>query len=485
MIFNSYGFIFAFLPLFIILYFFCSKHLSLKISKIVLVVCSLIFYIFAGYKCLIVLLCELIINYIFHRLICAVSNRKYAKLLLTLAIVIDISVLVLFKYTNYIIFEANGIIGTDWITLNLIVPLGLSFFTFSQISFMVDCYKEQYMSNILDYLCFSLFFPTIASGPIIFYKELMEQLNNEKNHVINYDNLFSGLILFTIGLFKKVFFAKMFGAAADTGYELLASLDTVNAIVVMLSYTLQIYFDFSAYSDMAIGVARMYNIELPMNFNSPYKSLNILEFWDRWHITLTRFFTRYIYIPLGGSRKGRVRTYINIFIIFLISGIWHGANITFVIWGTLHGVMMIITRMCKSFADKLHPAFNWIVTFLFTNISWIYFRADTRVDAHMMLSKLLLPKFDNINLILADNFNIPEIVIFRKLFNQGFLEAHKCFPMYIMILLGLTIVMCAPNSNEISRRMKPGVISIVFVVVLLIWSLISFSGVNSFVYFAF
>ena len=197
------------------------------------------------------------------------------------------------------------------------------------------------------YASFVTFFPQLIAGPIVTHDELIPQFIDEKKKRINWDNIAKGIYIFTIGMFKKVILADTFGNAVNWGFQNIAELDTSNALIVMLAYTMQIYFDFSGYCDMALGIGKMLNIELPLNFNSPYKALRITEFWDRWHITLTRFLTKYVYIPLGGNRRGRLRTYFNILIVFLISGIWHGANWTFILWGGVHGVFVILTRHFK------------------------------------------------------------------------------------------------------------------------------------------
>ena len=201
-------------------------------------------------------------------------------------------------------------------------------------------------------------------------------LDREKKKV-NADNLAAGIYLFAMGLAKKVLLADVFGDVVTYGFTTLEQLNSVTALLVMLSYTFQIYFDFSGYCDMAMGIGRMLNIDLPLNFNSPYKALTITEFWDRWHMTLTRFFTKYIYIPLGGNKKGKVRTYANILIVFLLSGLWHGASWNFVFWGLCHGIFMVLTRLFSDFFKKLHPALNWLMTFSFVNIMWVFFRAET------------------------------------------------------------------------------------------------------------
>lgn len=212
--------------------------------------------------------------------------------------------------------------------------------------------------SFLNYVLFVTFFPKIIQGPIALHYEIIPQFDDEKNRKINSENMAKGIMAFAFGLAKKVLIADLFGNVANIGFENVAELNTLTALITMFAYTIQIYFDFSGYCDMATGIALMFNIKLPMNFNSPYKATTITDFWKRWHITLTRFFTQYVYIPLGGNRKGKIRTYINVLIIFLLSGIWHGANYTFIVWGILHGVGSVITRIFKDRIEKRKSYFK-------------------------------------------------------------------------------------------------------------------------------
>ena len=209
---------------------------------------------------------------------------------------------------------------------------------------------------------FVTFFPQLVAGPIVLHSEIVPQFADKKKKKLNADNFAKGIMAFSFGLAKKVLIADTLGKVVNWGYLDVGALDRTNAIIVILCYTLQIYFDFSGYCDMATGIGKMFNIDLPMNFNSPYRAVTILDFWNRWHMTLTRFFTRYVYIPLGGNRKGKLRTYINVFIVFTVSGIWHGANWTFIVWGMVHGLFNIFTRIFKKYIDKLPKFINWFIS---------------------------------------------------------------------------------------------------------------------------
>ena len=278
----------------------------------------------------------------------------------------------------------------------------------------------------------------------------------------------------------------MFGNAANVGFADPVALDTTNALLTSLAYTIQIYFDFSGYCDMAIGIGKMMNIDLPVNFDSPYRACDIHEFWNRWHKTLTRFFTKYVYIPLGGNRKGTLRTYINILIVFLASGIWHGANYTFILWGILHGVFQVITRRWKRFFNGLHPALNWMITFAFVNLTWILFRADSITHALVYLKRLLVMEFGPVNPAVLEAFLLPELqFLVRHVPGLGFLEFHP--GVWITFFYTAVMVLCLSERNAYSRMLayRPNIRNLLLTWFLLVLSVLSFSGVSTFLYFNF
>ena len=340
MLFSSYEFIFIFLPITIIVYFLLNKLKNKKIQQIFLIIASLFFYAYYNIGYLAIILCSIVINFIISKIIIAKTNHK--KLIFILGLIFNIGLLGYYKYTNFFINTFNNIIGTEFNLINIILPLGISFFTFQQISYLINIYKnEEKVPDLLTYCLYVTFFPYVISGPICIYKEIINQFKEENNLKVNYDNIAKGSYIFCIGLFKKMVIANTISLFVDNGYNSILNLDCISTWIVVLSYTLQLYFDFSGYSDMAIGIAKMFNINLPYNFNSPYKATSVRDFWRRWHITLSNFLTKYIYIPLGGSKKGKIRTYINTIITFLVSGLWHGAAWTYIVWGLLHGIASV------------------------------------------------------------------------------------------------------------------------------------------------
>ncbi|MGB6019807.1 MAG: MBOAT family O-acyltransferase, partial [Sulfurimonadaceae bacterium] len=266
----------------------------------------------------------------------------------------------------------------------------ISFFTFQQIAYLVDSYRgETAEYDFLNYALFVTFFPQLIAGPIVHHAEMMPQFASKWNLVKNYKNIATGLFIFSIGLFKKVVIADTFAKWATAGFDHAETLNLLEAWATSLSYTFQLYFDFSGYTDMAIGAALLFNIKLPINFNSPYKALDIQDFWRRWHITLSRFLRDYIYIPLGGNRKGSFRTYNNLLATFILGGIWHGAGWTFVFWGLLHGMALVVHRFWKSIGFTMPNILAWFITFNFINIAWVFFRAREWDDAIKVLTGMV------------------------------------------------------------------------------------------------
>ena len=299
-----------------------------------------------------------------------------------------------FKYTDFIFSNLNSL-GASLPLPHILLPLALSFVTFQQIAFLVDTYRSEEIKRIdwLDYSLFITFFPQLIAGPIVHHKEMMPQfasLLSKGREMIDWERFARGLFIFSIGLFKKVVIADQFGVWANNGFSYVQKggiLNFFESWATSLSYTFQLYFDFSGYCDMAIGIALFFGITLPINFNSPYKASNIKEFWKRWHMTLGRFLTEYLYIPLGGNKKGFPRELVNVFIVFTLSGIWHGAGWGFIIWGVLHAIAMIIQRVYRyalksvfgieEIRSKVYIVFCWILTFNFINLSWVFFRSES------------------------------------------------------------------------------------------------------------
>lgn len=485
MLFNSYLFVLMFLPICVVGYFTMNHFHKYSMGQSFLLVMSLFFYGYYNIWYLFVILASIAINYSIFLLMERFRSRyKWRRAILVAGVALNIGILIYFKYMDFFITNVNVLFKTDFSLLKIALPLGISFFTFQQISFIVDSYRGEIPKyNFLYYSCYVSFFPQLIAGPIVTHDEVIPQFLDPAKKKINPDNLAKGIYIFALGLAKKVLLADVFGNAVTYGFTTLSQLNTVGAFVVMLSYTFQIYFDFSGYCDMAVGLGKMLNIDLPINFNSPYKALTISEFWERWHITLTRFFTKYVYIPLGGSRKGKLRTYINILIVFLLSGLWHGASWNFVFWGLCHGIFMVVTRMFSRFFAKLHPAFNWLITFSFVNITWLFFRAETFGQALFLLKKLFAWDFSPLDQVFVDIFRILEL---KKVLSPFKIETF--YPQALItsfFAVAFLLVLGSRNAHEKMEAFKPSVQNLLTTLVLMLWSVFSFTGISTFLYFNF
>jgi len=401
MLFSTYGFIFLFLPVVFFGYFYLIKKRLITGSKAWLVATSLFFYSWWNISYLPLILISMLFNYAIGNALSTenYNNKKVSrKIILLIGITVNMALLAYFKYADFFIENLNYLTGAGFQSLNLLLPLAISFFTFQQIAYLVDSYKlETQEYDFLNYAVFVSFFPQLIAGPIVHHKEMMPQFANSRAKIINYKNILMGIFIFSIGLFKKVVIADSLAAGVSKGFDTEIALNFFEAWAVSLSYTFQLYFDFSGYADMAIGLALLFNILLPTNFNSPYKSLNIQDFWRRWHMTLSRFLRDYVYIPLGGSRTGPFKTYFNLLATFVIGGIWHGAGWTFIFWGSLHGVALIIQRLWSLLNFKMWKWFSWFLTFNFINIAWVFFRANEWSDAIRILKGMC--SYGSINIL--------------------------------------------------------------------------------------
>ncbi len=313
---------------------------------------------------------SILINYLCYRLIEASGKVAVLKT----GIIANLLLIAVYKYANFFVSDVAQYEPWQQYVENIILPLGISFFTFQQVSFLVDSYREkQERVSLLNYFAYVSFFPQLIAGPIVRHDEFLYQLNEKLNLKANFVR---GLLFFSIGLAKKVMIADTLSAYVKLGYADPTLLSTPDAWMLSLLYTFQLYFDFSGYSDMAIGLALMFGLQLPQNFHSPYKSASIQEFWQRWHMTLSRWLRDYLYIPLGGSRNGELRTYMALLATMFLGGLWHGAGWTFVVWGAAHGVALAINRMWSKAGFKLPMIIGWMLTFLFVVNLWVVFRAE-------------------------------------------------------------------------------------------------------------
>lgn len=488
MLFNSYEFIFLFLPITFFVYYWLSKNRLTQASKAWMVFVSLFFYSWWNIIYLPLILGSILFNFAIGSTITkmgleTVKKGISRKALLTFGIVGNVLLLAYFKYMDFFIANANRVLGTQWDMMHIVLPLGISFFTFTQIAYLVDAYRDEVREmDYLNYTLFVTFFPHLLAGPILHHKEMMPQFDSLKSKVVNYKNIAAGLFLFTIGLFKKVIIADTFAEWANLGFDKAETLNMIEAWATSLSYTFQLYFDFSGYTDMALGIALLFNIRLPINFNSPYKARNIQDFWRRWHITLSRFLRDYIYIPLGGNRNGEFRTYANLFTVFLVGGLWHGASWMFVIWGGLHGIAIVIHRAWQTFGMKMNTLLAWFITFNFINITWIFFRAVEWKDALKVLSgmffgdAILSAKLES-SLFYLKSFGIE--------FGQFMVHLGGHRSTLIWIIAAIAFVLLAPNSNTLTKQLKPNPWYWFATFAVLFYALMNLAKQSEFLYFNF
>lgn len=447
MLFNSFIFIFLFLPIVFSGYFLLNHFKKYQLSIYWLALGSLFFYGYFEPKYLILITISISINYIIGSLMNRSEERGKKRILLTIGILFNVSLLGYYKYADFFISNTNTVLGTNFNLLHLILPLGLSFITFQKIAYLVDTYRGETKDyKFSTFVLFATFFPQLIAGPIVHHKEVIPQFEEEKSKRISLDNVSKGIFIFLIGLTKKVVIADTVAIWANDGFQNYHNLTFLESWITSFAYTTQLYFDFSGYCDMAIGLALLFNIKLPTNFHSPYKSRNIQDFWKRWHMTLGRFLTQYIYIPFGGNRKGPTRTYFNLFIVFFISGFWHGAGWTFIIWGTLHGIASILVRLWGKTKIQLPYWISWLLTFQFVNVAWIYFRAATVDQANIMITKMFTPNWAEFKEFLSHPVrHFPQSVTYKI----GTLSLDN--PKLIVLSLFILLLIAFLTKNSIQR----------------------------------
>lgn len=535
MLFNSYIFIFLFLPLCLV-GFYILQNKQATLAKVWLTCFSLWFYGYFNQYYLLIMICSIIGNYFIHCRIVEARNRKInieivapnsqssspkikqvrftnrSKYIMITGVTINLLVLFYFKYFDFVIDNVNSLFGSSISLRNILLPLGISFFTFQQISFLADTYRGELDEvSFIDYALFVSFFPQLIAGPIVVHEEMMPQFdrigNDSRSKEEKLEIFTKGVYVFVLGLAKKVLIADTFGIAVDLAYSNVNAINGFESLITVVFYSLQLYFDFSGYCDMAKGIAGMFGMRIANNFNSPYKATNIVEFWKRWHITLSRFFTKNIYIPLGGNRKGEVRMYINYLIVFFLSGLWHGAGWNFILWGMLHGVLYVVTKWWLNYKKKTSVIKNKTVItgkkrmknwetnttkviscalmFTYVSIAWVYFRASSVEQANTLFMNIFTKPWALPGSGFTESFNLGEFWYILKILKIATLPYAEY---YIMILFGavtLAITFFGKNIDELAEKFKPTILNAVVTAVLFIWCVVSLSGVSTFLYFNF
>src|SRR5271168_2402818 len=397
MLFNSYPFIFVFLPA-VLFGYFAAGRISSQAPVIWLALASLVFYSFSNWPFVVLLLASIAFNYLVGWLLISRRLRAGARFaVLTVGVTGDLVTLGIFKYAGFLVANFNTVFSTS-VAVNILLPVGISFYTFTQIAFLVDAYRGKVAHYALPhYALFVTYFPHLIAGPILHHRDMIPQFESADSKRPNAHLILCGLMIFGIGLFKKTSLADGIQPLVATAFGI-GNPSFDQAWIGALAYTFQLYFDFSGYCDMAIGISLMFGIFLPLNFNSPYKAISIVDFWRRWHMTLSQFLRDYLYIPLGGNRRGPVLRYVNLMVTMLLGGLWHGAAWTFVAWGALHGVYLCINHAWINYGPPIPPVLARpariaasLLTFLAVVVAWVFFRADSLTSALSVLSKMADP----------------------------------------------------------------------------------------------
>ena len=490
MLFNSYEFIFCFLPAFLIIFYAALRCCGLKTALTAIVGASFFFYGFWNPPYLLLLLLSIALNYAGYRLILRFNgqgNSKKARLTAGIVIALDLLSIGYFKYFNFIAGNLAALLNIPFAPYSIFLPLGISFFTFQSIAFVLDALKPEKSElkncSLLEFAAFISFFPQLIAGPIVHAHELIPQLREKERLKFSSENMAEGFTIFFIGLAKKILIADALSPYANEIFNAAQAGGTITffeALYGMLAYSMQLYFDFSGYSDMAYGLALLIGVRLPMNFNSPYKAHSLVDFWSRWHITLSRFLKDYVYIPFGGNRFGTFKRFRNLLATMLIGGIWHGAGWTFIIWGGMHGVGLIINHAWKMLSDKYQRLAKFrnsalwtvaasVLTLLFVFSAWIVFRAENFLGVKMMfrgicgLNGVVLPEAV-VNVLPGFLRNIVSSTGTMPLLGNG--SIMKFISESIMIFGSLLLAVFGRNVYEMSKKMKYAIIVAVFYFVL-------------------
>ncbi|MCR4908792.1 MAG: MBOAT family protein [Lachnospiraceae bacterium] len=463
--FNSYSFIFVFLPLSIVLYYLANR-IKPAFGKAVLILAGAAFYSFGRLEMLPVLGISILVN--FAAALVIRRSPRFRGLLLALPVIINVGLLFYFKYYNFLIQSIDDFFGRNIPLKSIILPAGISFYTFQQIAYIVAVWRNEITDiKLTDYLVYILYFPRILMGPVTEPAEFLEEINDASRKKTDPGRIAIGIRLFSAGIVKKTFLAAAFSGAVGWIYGNIVTATPMDCILLMLFYTFEIYFDFSGYSDMALGVSSMLNIDLPVNFDSPYKALSMRDFWKRWHISLTKFLTKYIYIPLGGSRKGKVLTCVNVMAVFLISGLWHGANWSFVLWGALNGAFFCLDRAFEKFEKKVFAPVRWVVTFGILNVLWLLFSSQSVALWQLILRRILSLRS------LAVSEGLYELFTFTK----------TKYEMFVFLLAAFFI--CLVPENSYKTREKTTAVSLLLSAAMFVMGVLCMGTEAVFIYSGF
>jgi alginate O-acetyltransferase complex protein AlgI len=492
MLFSAPEFIFLFLPAIIVAILVLQRLRLPVLTKVTILASSFCFYGWWNYKYIGLLALSILINFLLGTLLTGSNPRPLfrKKHVLILGLIFNIGLLSYFKYTNFLLVNLNHLFNTSFTTFSIVLPLAISFFTFQQISFLIDCYWKRVANlDLLDYSIFVAFFPQLIAGPIVRLVEVENQIRNLGKARISFSNINLGLFVFFIGLFKKTVIADYWARYSDLGFSSEQQLNFFEAWTTSIAFSFQLYFDFSAYSDMAVGLAAILGITIPWNFLSPYKARNIREFWQRWHITLNNFLTNYLFFPLVGRNRSQNAIFRTILITFLISGLWHGAGWTFILWGLMHGLAICVYQLWNKNGVRLHLIISWTITFLFINIANSMFRSPD-VSYFWMIIKgmagaggLVLPhylgwQFPALNGVT----DFLGITYGNWLAALGWLDSKTLAAAMVGSFL---VVLSFPNTKLLMQRFRPNIFFGLFLATVVALSLLDIFEPVRFLYYQF
>ena len=481
LLFNSYEFIFLFLPAAFAGFFLLGRFSRQDWATLWLVAASFFFYGWWDIHYVPLLFASICFNYLMGKKIEAVPSKRT----LFFAIAVNVALLGYFKYTDFFLGTLNAALRSSFDLPHIVLPLGISFFTFTQTAYLVDVYRgEAKNESFLLYLEFVTIFPHLIAGPIISYKEMLPQFMAKRTFRINYDNIALGLTIFSLGLFKKVVIADKLALWANSVFSHTAALTFLEAWIGAVSYTFQLYFDFSGYSEMAIGLGLLFNLRLPTNFNSPYQAQSMIDFWRRWHMTLGAWVRDYLYIPLGGNRQGEWAKMRNLFASMLIIGLWHGAGWTFIFWGAMHGVCLMVNHQWRRLKISLPKFMNITLTFLCVMLLWVFFRAENFTSAWQVLTAMTD----------IGNTGLPAAGAYQQylgsLTQYGLSFANWSLPNSLHVITAALILLAAillfaPNPLKLMENFRPDNRWLIVTAGLLLYALLHLNSYSEFLYFQF
>lgn len=478
MLFNSYEFILVFLPIVLFVFHTVSRLGFFRSATASLVIASLVFYAYWDYRYLALLGGSILFNYAVGKQ----TEGTQRKLFLVLGVSFNIGLLAYYKYACFFLSSCNWALGTSFLIPNIVMPIGISFFTFTQLAYLVDAYRGETQGyDLLSYALFVTYFPHLIAGPILYHKHMIPQFQARSHFTWSHENLARGAAVFSLGLFKKVAIADNLSAWVGPVFDHVGLVTFLDAWAGALAYTFQLYFDFSGYSDMAIGLGLMLNVRLPVNFNSPYKAVSIIDFWRRWHMTLSAFLKNYLYIPLGGNRLGPGRRTVNLMITMLLGGLWHGAGWTFVVWGGLHGLYLVVNHAWRRLGIEMPDYAGRVLTFLAVVVGWVIFRARSLADALELLKAMAGLK----GLLLRDEIaaRLRALPWFERDL-RDLLDVSE--PQVFLALAGLCVLVAtARNTEEIAQMLRPKWWMAVAVGVVAALSILRLNRSTEFLYFQF